>query len=54
MRETGESVITLPDGTPFQTWRDETDYRQVLYVDQQHPGAADDNPGTEEASRVFQ
>ena len=39
----------LPDGTRFPVWQDETDYRKVYYVDQQHPGAADDNPGTEEA-----
>ena len=39
----------LPDGTRFLAWEDETDYRKVYYVDQQHPGAADDNPGTEEA-----
>ena len=41
--------IVLPDGTQFQRWGDETDYRKVYYVDQQHPQAADDNPGTEEA-----
>jgi hypothetical protein len=41
--------VTLPDGTVFQFWRDETVYGQVYYVDQQHPGAADDNAGTEEA-----
>ena len=44
-----ESPTILPDGTRFQIWQDETDYRKVYYVDQQHPGAADDNPGTEEA-----
>ena len=41
--------ITLPDGTAFQFWQDETVYGHVYYVDQQHPGAADDNAGTEEA-----
>jgi hypothetical protein len=41
--------ILLPDGTPFPVWEDETDYQKAYYVDQQHPGAADDNPGTEEA-----
>ena len=41
--------ILLPDGTQFPIWQDETDYRKVYCVDQQHPGAADDNPGTEEA-----
>ncbi len=44
-----ESPIILPDGARFPIWQDETDYRKVYYVDQQHPGAADDNPGTEEA-----
>lgn len=43
------SPIVLPDGTEFQIWQDETEYRKVYYVDQQHPGAADGNPGTEEA-----
>ena len=41
--------IILADGTEFQIWQDETDYRKVYYVDQQHPGASDSNPGTEEA-----
>ena len=41
--------IILPDGTEFQIWQDETDYRKVYYVDQQHPAASDGNPGTEEA-----
>ena len=45
---TQDSPILLPDGTEFQIWQDETDYQKVYYVDQQHPGAADDNPGTEE------
>ena len=35
--------------TEFPIWQDGTEYRNVYYVDQQHPGAADDNPGTEEA-----
>jgi len=41
--------IVLPDGMHFQRWQDETDYRKVYYVDQQHPEAADGNAGTEEA-----
>jgi len=41
--------ILLPDGTPFPVWEDETEYQRAYCVDQQHPGAADDNPGTEEA-----
>ena len=43
-----DAPIVLADGTPFPLWEDETDYRKVHYVDQQHPDAADDNPGTEE------
>ena len=42
-------AILLPDGTEFRTWEDETEYRRVYYVDQNHSAAADDNPGTEEA-----
>ena len=44
-----DAPILLPDGTRFPVWEDETDYRKVFYVDQQHPEAADDSPGTEEA-----
>ena len=44
-----DAPILLPDGTSFPVWEDETDYRKVYYVDQQHPEAADGNPGTEEA-----
>ena len=39
----------LPDGTAFQIWQDVTVYRKIYYVDQQHPAAADENPGTEDA-----
>jgi len=41
--------VCLPDGTAFQIWQDVTDYRKAYYVDQQHPVAADGNPGTEDA-----
>ena len=44
-----DAPTVLPDGTPFPLWEDETDYRKVYYVDQRHPEAADDNPGTEAA-----
>ena len=39
----------LPDGGEFERWEDETEYGRVYHVDQQHPAAADRNPGTEEA-----
>lgn len=48
-QSTQGSPIMLPDGSEFPIWQDETEYRKVYYVDQQHPGTADDNPGTEEA-----
>ena len=41
--------VALPDGTQFQPWRDETDYRWEYCVDQQHPQTSDQNPGTEAA-----
>ena len=43
------SGICLPDGTNFSLWRDGTDYRKAYYVDQRHPAAGDDNPGSEDA-----
>jgi hypothetical protein len=39
----------LPDGREFALWRDTTTYKNVLFVDQQHVGAADTNSGTEHA-----
>ena len=41
--------VALPDGTQFQPWRDEIDYRLEYCVDQQHPQTSDQNPGTEAA-----
>jgi len=40
---------TLPSGTRFAFWDDATDYRTVYHVDQRHPAAADENPGTASA-----
>jgi hypothetical protein len=40
---------TLPDGTPFPFWDDETTYSRVVHVAQRHPRASDDNAGTEAA-----
>ena len=37
----------LPDGTPLTQWRDLTDYTRSYHVDQNHPDASDQNPGTE-------
>ena len=39
----------LPSGARFAFWEDATVYRAVYHVDQQHPAASDDNPGTAEA-----
>ena len=48
-RSSAQKPTILPAGTRFPIWQDGTDYRKVYYVDQQYPGAADDNPGTEVA-----
>lgn len=39
--------VLLPDGSEFRTWRDETVYRKVYYVERNHPQASDDGDGTE-------
>lgn len=36
----------MPDGKPFQTWRDRTVYSRAWVVDPGHPAAADGNQGT--------
>jgi hypothetical protein len=40
---------TLPSGSPFAFWDDQTAYHTVYHVAQQDPRAADENPGTREA-----
>ena len=39
---------TMPDGSPFPVWDDETDYTKTYHVAQQQAGASDENEGTEE------
>jgi hypothetical protein len=39
----------LPSGARFAFWEAATEYRKVYHVAQQHPAAADSNPGTVEA-----
>lgn len=41
--------VLMPDGTEFLSWRDETKYSKTYHVNQNHPRASDDNPGTEES-----
>lgn len=38
--------LELPNGEGFQTWEAPSASRRTLYVNQRHPGASDDNPGT--------
>ena len=38
--------VELPDGLQYVSWRDTTRYKRTLHVDQRHPEASDDNPGT--------
>ena len=40
--------LQLPDGDTFEIWEDLTDYSRSYHVNQQHPEASDENPGTEE------
>ncbi len=37
----------MPDGTPFLDWKDQTVYGKTYHVNQNHPQASDNNPGTE-------
>jgi hypothetical protein len=37
---------TLPDGSRFAFWECETQFHKTRYVDQQHPAASDDGPGS--------
>jgi len=36
----------LPNGLTMKTWQDETAYRKIYYVAQNHPSASDNNEGT--------
>ena len=38
--------VFLPNGNEFKTWSDRTVYTKTYYVDQRHPGALDENPGS--------
>ena len=40
--------VTMPDGSPFLAWVDETRYTKTYHVNQNHPRASDENPGTED------
>ncbi len=39
--------VRMPDGSQFLTWSDATRYARTYHVDQSHPRASDENPGTE-------
>ncbi len=40
--------VVMPDGSPFLSWSDTTRYVKTYHVDQAHPRASDENPGTAE------
>lgn len=40
--------VRLPDGTNFPFWEPATTYTRTYVVDQNHPAASDENPGTSE------
>ncbi len=41
-------TVTLPDGTLFPFWEDTTKYSKIYHVACEHPGASDENSGSEE------
>lgn len=43
-----EPNVAMPDGSPFASWTEETRYTKTYHVDQNHPQASDENPGTEQ------
>jgi hypothetical protein len=40
--------VFLPDGTEFKAWESRTEWSRTYVVDQMHPDASDQNPGTAE------
>jgi alpha-N-arabinofuranosidase len=40
--------VLMPDGTVFRIWSDATNYSKTYHVNQGHPRASDENPGTED------
>ena len=44
-----QADVRLPDGAAFTFWHNTTTYSKTYVVDQTHPRASDDNPGTAEA-----
>jgi alpha-N-arabinofuranosidase len=43
-----EPPVIMPDGSPYMSWAEQTLYTRTYHVDQKHPRASDENPGTEE------
>ena len=43
-----QESIMLPDGVEFKSWDKPLQFSKTYYVDQNHPSASDDNPGTKE------
>jgi hypothetical protein len=46
--ESNSVSITLPDGQVYTTWEQPLKFSETYYVNQSHPSASDDNPGTKE------
>ena len=44
-----QEVVILPDGTEFKSWEKSLKFSKTYFVDQNHPSASDNNPGTEES-----
>jgi hypothetical protein len=44
--ESNSASIALPDGQEYKTWEQPLKFSKTYYVDQSHPSASDDTPGT--------
>jgi alpha-L-arabinofuranosidase len=39
--------VMMPDGSPFESWADQTRYTKTYHVNRSDPRSSDENPGTE-------
>jgi len=46
--ESNSASVALPDGQVYTTWEQSLKFSKTYYINQSHPSASDDNPGTKE------
>jgi hypothetical protein len=42
-----QETVMLPDGSAFRSWEKSIKFSKTYFIDQNHPSASDNNPGTE-------